>query len=437
MRAMDTSDFHIPQNVLLLCNTLNISGFEAFLVGGCVRDQIMGLTPADFDITTNCLPQETARIFSSKGFLVVPTGIRFGTVSVMIENIAYEITTYRSEQGYADGRHPDNILFLGNLHADLERRDFTINAMAYDPLTARLVDTFGGLADIEHKVLRAVGNPQQRFSEDYLRMLRAVRYASRFSYSIDPETLSAIKYSYANILHISQERILHELLKMASQPGSKFADALILLKETGLWSAILPELDSLERYLWDATLAALRLNAANDPLLNLAILFHNVSAHNSSSNKPQDDISMISRIAHRMKMSNQLKDALCFTSIHHEFYAPAFQLTNHQLVGLMQHPFWKLLYQTVLLYYSVYCDSDLIRWQTIDTKISTLYRYYFEQGNLDIIRRLVNGDRIMTLKKCLPGPEVGLYIDTTINWILDNSVDINETSDIDLFIGKL
>jgi tRNA nucleotidyltransferase (CCA-adding enzyme) len=434
---MNTSDFHIPQSVLSLCDTLNHSGFEAFLVGGCVRDQIMGITPADFDITTNCLPHETARIFSSKGLLVVPTGIRYGTVSVMVENVAYEITTYRSEQGYSDGRHPDNISFLGNLHADLERRDFTINAMAFDPLTARLVDTFGGLDDIEHKVLRAVGNPLQRFSEDYLRMLRAVRYASRFSYAIDPETLSAIKQSHSGILQISQERILNELLKMASQPGSKFADALILLKETGLLTDILPELDCLESYLWDATLSSLRLNTDHDPTLNLVILFHNVSGHSLSTNKPQSDIAVISRIARRMKMSNQLRDALCFTSIHHEFYAPTHQLSNHQFVHLMQHPCWELLYRTIFLYYSVYSNFDLSRWQPIETKIRTLYRYYFEEGNLEIIRKLINGDRVMTIKKCLPGPEIGIYIDATINWILDNSVDINETSDIDLFIGKL
>lgn len=434
---MHISDFPIPSDVLLLCDILVKSGFEAYLVGGCVRDRIMGVIPADYDITTSCLPQDIARIFSSRGFQVIPTGIRYGTMSVVVQGTAYEITTYRSEQGYSDGRHPDNVFFLGDLHADLLRRDFTINAMAFDPLKSALIDLFGGRTDITAGVVRAVGDPQQRFNEDFLRMLRAVRYASRFSYLIEPCTLSAIKDCHSGIFQVSQERIFNELLKMASQPGSRFADALILLKDTGLWADILPELDRMPLLFWERTLSALRLNTETDPVLNFAILFHNTFCEKSSAIRDQNDVAVLSRIAGRMKMSNHFKDVLIFTSLHHELCLPESPISNHQLVDLMRQPFWSLLYRTSSFYYSVECPAGSPSWQELENRIKVLHRFYFEEGNLDAVRRLINGERVMRVKESVPGPDIGRYIDATIKWILDNGIDINETSVIDCFIQKL
>lgn len=227
----------IPAAVKLTLNTLYANNFEAYIVGGCVRDCIMGETPKDWDVTTNATPDEVKRLFK-KTFDV---GARFGTVTVMQGKEPIEVTTYRCESGYSDGRHPDNVTFAGNLEEDLSRRDFTINAMAYNEKRG-LVDAFGGEKDILNRCIRCVGDPVERFKEDALRMLRAIRFSARFDFSIEENTWNAIVKNADNIKKISIERIRDEFIQTAL---TRNTDRLVLLKESGILSFFLPEIMSL------------------------------------------------------------------------------------------------------------------------------------------------------------------------------------------------
>lgn len=203
--------YHIdlPENVEFIISSLENKGFEAYIVGGCVRDSILGRKAKDWDITTNAKPDEIKKVFKK----TVDTGIEHGTVSVILSGIAYEVTTYRLDGKYTDARHPDKVEFTSLLCEDLKRRDFTINAMAYSHKKG-LIDLFNGILDIKNKKIACVGLALERFSEDALRMLRAIRFAAELNFEIDIDTKEAIKIKSKNILYVSKERILVELNKI-------------------------------------------------------------------------------------------------------------------------------------------------------------------------------------------------------------------------------
>lgn len=235
-----------PSGALEVVKHLQSNGFEANLVGGCVRDSLLGLTPNDWDITSNATPAKLIEIF--KGYKVIPTGLKHGTITVMVDNQPYEVTTYRTDGTYSNGRQPDNVTFVTDLKEDLARRDFTINAMAYDPISDILFDPFEGQTHLKLGIVTAVGSASERITEDYLRMLRAIRYTTRFGFTLHPWLHSEIQENVRSLHRVSQERIFQELYKMASEPGPKFSTSLQLLKETGLLKAILPEIDCMDQY---------------------------------------------------------------------------------------------------------------------------------------------------------------------------------------------
>lgn len=228
-------DIQIPENVELILNTLMEQGYEAYAVGGCVRDAVLGRTPHDWDITTSAKPQEVKQLFRK----TIDTGIAHGTVTVMIHHNGYEVTTYRIDGEYEDGRHPKNVEFTGNLIEDLKRRDFTINAMAYNHIRG-LVDAFDGIEDINKGRIRCVGNSIDRFNEDALRILRAIRFAAGLDFEIENETKEAIGILATNLQKISKERIQAELEKLLM---SKHPERLRIAYETGVSAVILPELN--------------------------------------------------------------------------------------------------------------------------------------------------------------------------------------------------
>lgn len=224
----------MPENVKYIIGLLNKAGYEAYAVGGCVRDSLIGRVPNDWDITTSAFPERIKEIFGR----TVDTGIEHGTVTVMLGKEGYEVTTYRVDGKYSDSRHPDSVSFTRSLAEDLKRRDFTINAMAYND-TEGLVDLFGGTADLENRVIRCVGNPSERFGEDALRILRAVRFASQLDFKIDEETERAAKKLAKTIEKISVERIHAELEKLFM---SKRPDMINKLHELNIDRYVLPEL---------------------------------------------------------------------------------------------------------------------------------------------------------------------------------------------------
>lgn len=199
-----------------LLDTLHRAGYAAYVVGGCVRDSLLGLTPHDWDLCTSALPQQGMELFGEER--CIPTGLQHGTVTVKQGGGLYEITTFRTEGTYTDGRHPDEVHFVPDVREDLARRDFTINAMAYNA-NEGLIDPFGGQADLQSGILRAVGVPHQRFTEDALRILRLYRFAARFGFSIDPPTAQAAQELCAHLDCVSVERIEEELAKLLSAPA--------------------------------------------------------------------------------------------------------------------------------------------------------------------------------------------------------------------------
>lgn len=227
----------IPENVAFILKKLEENGYEGYAVGGCVRDTLLGREPGDWDITTSAKPEQVKKLFRR----TIDTGIQHGTVTVMLGEEGYEVTTYRMDGEYEDHRHPKKVIFTPNLIEDLKRRDFTINAMAYNP-TSGIVDAFDGIGDLERKRICCVGEATERFEEDALRMLRGIRFAGQLRFDIEENTLAAIKEKAPTIVNVSAERIRTELTKLLVSGGS---NRLLLAVETGLCSYFLPEFETM------------------------------------------------------------------------------------------------------------------------------------------------------------------------------------------------
>ena len=321
----------MPQDVREIINTLEAAGYEAFAVGGCVRDAVLGRVPADWDITTSAMPEEVKALFSR----TIDTGIQHGTVTVMKDHVGYEVTTYRIDGEYEDARHPKEVSFTSNLVEDLKRRDFTINAMAYNDRVG-IVDEFDGIGDLEKGVVRCVGNPVDRFGEDALRMLRAVRFSAQLGFGIDDATKEAITVLAPNLEKISAERIQVELVKLLT---SNHPDYLRTAYETGITAVVLREFDAImnceakdaffEGLVGEHTLQSL-LNVEDDKVLRLTMLFHDFGKPLTSSRTEEGitrffghpDISseMAREIMRRLKFDNDTTDKVKkLTAVHDLF----------------------------------------------------------------------------------------------------------------------
>ena len=226
----------IPAPIKEIAIILNTEGFQCFLVGGSVRDSIMGFTPKEYDIATDAKPEDVQRIFK----YTIPTGIKHGTILVILDDMQVEITTFRSDGNYSDGRHPDKVEYTASIEDDLPRRDLTINAMAYNVLDGNLIDMFDGMKDIKNKIVRSVGNPYERFTEDGLRIMRAIRFATKLNFNIEKETFEAICHSTGMLTSIAYERIREEFngILISDNPFR----GIELLRKTGILALIMPEL---------------------------------------------------------------------------------------------------------------------------------------------------------------------------------------------------
>ena len=268
----------LPDKVKCIIERLTAAGHEAYAVGGCVRDSILGRQPEDWDITTSASPGQVKQLFSR----TIDTGIQHGTVTVLLDKEGFEVTTYRVDGDYEDKRHPKEVVFTGDLLEDLKRRDFTINAMAYNEQQG-LVDAFGGVKDLAQKQIRCVGNPLDRFQEDALRMMRAARFAAQLGFSIEGKTREAIPLLAGNLAEISAERIQAELVKLLV---SGHPEELRTVYQTGMSKVFLPEFDRMmetpqnnQHHCYNVgehTIAALQ-NIRSDKVLRLTMLLHDVA----------------------------------------------------------------------------------------------------------------------------------------------------------------
>jgi poly(A) polymerase len=250
----------IREHAINIVRTLRAAGKQAYWCGGCVRDELLGREPADYDVTTDATPAEVMQIFPE----TYAVGAQFGVVLVPMPNLfsglatsdtdvvemqsahpnVVEVATFRSDIGYSDGRHPDQVRYSADPREDVQRRDFTINGLLLDPISNQVFDYVGGRSDLEHRIIRAIGDPQQRFSEDKLRMLRGVRFTARFGYEIEPRTFSATQTLAPQINQVSRERIREELTKMLTEGHAR--DAFLLLDKTGLLVQVLPEVSAMK-----------------------------------------------------------------------------------------------------------------------------------------------------------------------------------------------
>lgn len=273
------NDIFLPDFILDIIDRFREAGYDAYVVGGAVRDELEGIRPSDYDMCTSALPEETESLFADRE--VIETGLKHGTVTVVTDGGPVEITTFRSDGTYSDGRHPDEVHFVKDIEEDLARRDFTVNAMAYSPYTG-LVDPFAGRRDLESGILRSVGDPARRFSEDGLRILRALRFMSVRGYQPELATDKAIRSCMEMIKDVAYERIDAELLKFLTGDGA----AGLLDSYRQLFALIIPEIKPMfgfdqkspyhNRDVWHHTLAAVK-NIRPDPLLRLTMLFHDIA----------------------------------------------------------------------------------------------------------------------------------------------------------------
>jgi tRNA nucleotidyltransferase (CCA-adding enzyme) len=256
----------IPHEVAELCRSFADNGYRAWVVGGCLRDLLLGRAAQDWDLATDARPEQVRRIFPK----VLPTGLQHGTVTIRHRGRGYEVTTLRGEGAYSDGRRPDSVSFVTDIAQDLARRDFTINAMAYDPLRHALEDPHGGTADLARGVIRAVGAPEQRFAEDGLRVLRAARFCATLEFELEPATQAAIAGTLDTFRRVSAERVRDEWLKALRAPAA--ARAFAVMAQSGILEVSYPELAALEPGLWARSLRALDVSAGADPIVRLAAL---------------------------------------------------------------------------------------------------------------------------------------------------------------------
>ncbi len=305
-------NLQIPEYVSILMKKLNENGYECFIVGGAIRSILLNRTVHDYDLTTNALPEETKQVFHS--FHTIDTGLQHGTVTVVSNHIPVEITTYRKETAYKDHRHPDQVIFTRTIQDDCARRDFTINALCYNQDTG-LLDFFHGKEDLESQIIRCIGNPYERFDEDALRILRAIRFASQLNFSIEEETSKAILDTKETLSYVSIERIQEEFTKFLE--GDGFLSLLYPYRK--VFSIFLPELNEIKN--WDTLIQSLQ-NSINNTYVRLAILFcsfrnpkHTLKQLKYSNKEITTITEMISHkdssISNRIEIKKLLKDLSC------------------------------------------------------------------------------------------------------------------------------
>ena len=324
---------HVPADVFALCDKLRAEGKRAWIVGGCVRDMLLGREVNDWDVCTDARPRELLKIFPR----AIPTGVEHGTVTVVLNKKHYEVTTLRGETTYSDGRRPDSVHFVDDITADLARRDFTVNAIAIDPADGKVIDPFGGRRDLAAKILRAVGDPRERFAEDGLRVLRAARFRATLELELDPATLAAIAPTLDTYRKVSAERVRDEWIKtMKARRPSRAFD---VMRETGILGVSCPELlegvgmEQNKYHAYDVWRHAMECMDAcqGDAILRISALFHDVGKPRTRalSDKTKDytfyehervGAEIVEPIAARLRFSNDEKARITALVRHHLFH---------------------------------------------------------------------------------------------------------------------
>jgi tRNA nucleotidyltransferase/poly(A) polymerase len=420
-------------------------GYRAYMVGGVVRDLILNEPIHDVDIATNMPMEEIAKIWK---IYDIGKSKDFGICVVREGGIQYEIAQFRQDGKYLNGRKPEKIEIVSDFKDDASRRDITINAMAIDK-DGNIIDYFNGQKDIKNKIIRTVGNAHERFSEDYLRIPRTIRFASRLGFDIDPKTKKAAKELAPMVGKLSPERIKEEIFKAASQTGDKFAKYLIGLDEIGVLDIILPEITKLrgmehpQKYhpeapdVWGHVISALKQNKLTDPLVNLSIALHDIGKGVSLQYKPDGTpiykghdmagLPLIDTIADRLKLSNKERDTLKYVVQNHMKVVKIKDMKPSKIAKLIDNPDWDTLLATAhadefsRLHKSI---SKKEYDEIIKIAMDIKEKWGLSQGKKAL--KLVDGNEVMKLTGLKPSPILGKIIKKVEEWILDNNIKNQE-----------
>ncbi len=419
----------IPPKVERILSCLRENGYEAFIVGGCVRDSILGRTPEDWDITTSATPEQVKTLFPR----TIDTGIQHGTVTVMDKKEGFEVTTYRIDGDYEDSRHPKDVTFTRSLSEDLQRRDFTINAMAYSRESG-LVDLFGGLEDLNEKRIRCVGDPKDRFGEDALRMLRAVRFAAQLGFALDDSVRAAICELAPNISLVSPERIQAELVKLLLTPRPHWFR---LAYDCGLTSVFMPEFDRIMKQqqhnphhtysTGEHTLVALR-NIPPTLTLRLTMLFHDIGKpevfltdENGRDHFPghaANSARLAGSIMKRLRFDNETINTVCRLVYNHSRYP---QLTA-QDVRVNAYEIGPELFDQFLLVKRADIlaqHPDVVR-EKLDylDEVERIWDHIKDSHDPLSLKELAISGKDLIAEGFSPGPQLGQTLDTLLRDVL-------------------
>ena len=401
-------DFRInlPYNVDRIISTLQENA-----VGGCVRDSILGRVPGDWDITTSAMPEETKALFQK----TFDTGIEHGTVTVLLDGEGYEVTTYRIDGEYEDSRHPKEVTFTRCLEEDLLRRDFTINAMAYNHKNG-LVDLFGGIRDIDRKIIRCVGDADARFSEDALRILRGIRFAAQLGFAIEEKTRLGMKELAPTLKNISAERIQVELVKTLVSPNPTL---LLDAYELGITKQFLPELDRMmeTHNVGEHTLCAIE-KIRNDKVLRLTMLLHEL-----------EDECIAKSVLKRMKFDNDTLNKVTKLVLYHDYCMPAIDKdVRHAInkIGEELFPYYLEVRRADILAQSNHKIDEEI--SHLD-KIEEIYKEILEKGQCVSLKTLAVSGKDLIQAGMKPGKEIGDKLGEFLELVLDNP-DLNTKKEL-------
>lgn len=456
----DTLNFDpraIPADVLGVCQRLRAAGHEAFLVGGGIRDLLLGRPPADFDVATNAHPPQVMSLFGSR--FAIPTGLQHGTVTVVTEGAAgprhVEVTTYRGEGAYIDGRRPSSVTYVGSLEEDLSRRDFTMNAIGFDPLSGELRDPFGGRTDMAARRIRAVGDPEARFREDGLRPMRAVRQAAQLQFEIDPPTRDAIRPTLDVVRKVSAERVRDEMLKMlgARQPSR----GIELMRVTGLLETVLPEL--LESYgvtqnrfhkhdVYAHTLAVVDATEG-DAITRLGALLHDIGkprARQPREGAPGEysffkheyvGAEMAEEVCRRWKLSNADRERVVAMVAHHMFF-----YTPEWTDGTVRR-FVRKIGPDLLPRLFALREGDIAGrgfQENPETELGELRRRIAVVAAEDAAMRVsdlaINGRDVMRILDIAPSKAIGVLLERLLDRVLDDPA-LNNPTDLERLLREL
>lgn len=420
----------LPEKVKFILDTLHCAGYEAYAVGGCVRDSILGRNPDDWDITTSAQPLQVKALFRR----TIDTGIQHGTVTVLLQKEGFEVTTYRIDGEYEDSRHPKEVIFTSNLAEDLKRRDFTINAMAYNEEEG-IIDLFDGMGDIERGMIRAVGMAKERFSEDALRMMRAVRFAAQLGYRIEEETEEAIKELAPNLQNISAERIQVELIKLIVSPHP---DKLRVMYDTGVTKVILPEFDRMMETeqnnphhcysVGEHTLHSL-LYVEPDKVLRLSMLFHDMGKPETKTTDEKGvdhfhghaviSSELSKKILRRLKFDNDTIAKVSRTVLYHDYKMALTAKSVRRGIHKVGEDIFPNLFAVK---YADICAQSMFRREEKLAELSELKQIYEEiqekKQCVSLKDLAINGSDLIAMGR-KPGKEIGVILGQLLEAVLE------------------